>query len=191
MKKAVGQGRKMFNVRVNVGGVGGHWSNTAKEGGRLMGEGVHFFDLANWMMDCVPVSVTASFLGEVNSLNPDASVCIRYENGSIANVIYTTVGHTLCGKEYFELFGNGRTVVVDDYKLIKSFGCTVKVGRGDRGNKGQLGAMEEFARVVLEGDGDQEGANAVAGMWATAVTEASLASAKQGCGIDMMSFLKR
>jgi predicted dehydrogenase/threonine dehydrogenase-like Zn-dependent dehydrogenase len=191
MKKAVGQGRKLLNVRVNVGAVSGHWSNTAKEGGRLMGEGVHFFDLANWIMGCAPTSVTASFLGKVDLLNPDASVCIRYEDGSIANVVYTTVGHTRRGKEYFELFGNGRTVAIDDYKKIEAFGCAVKTGRGDRGNKGQLGAMEEFAQVVLNGDGGQEGADAVAGLWATAVTEAALASAKQGCSIDMASFLKR
>lgn len=190
MKKAVGHGRRVFNIRVNVGAVGGHWSNTAEEGGRLMGEGVHFFDLANWMMDSDPASVTASFLGQVDPLNPDASVCIRYEDGSIANVVYTTVGHTRRGKEYFEFFGNGRTVAIDDYKRIEAFGCAVKTNRGDRGNKGQLGAMEEFAQVVLEGDGGQGGADAVAGLWATAVTEAALASAKQGCSIDMASFLR-
>ncbi|ABC78482.1 Gfo/Idh/MocA family oxidoreductase [Syntrophus aciditrophicus] len=184
MKRAVGIGRKLFNVRVNVGQVGNHWSNTVEEGGRLLGEGVHFFDLANWMMDCNPVTVSAQFLGEVNVLNPNASVTIRYEDGSIANVVYTTVGHTGLGKEHFELFGNGRSIVMDDYKMIKSFGCGVAAPRKYKKNKGQHGAILEFSRAIKNGDGGG-GANAVAGLWATAITEAALKSAETNRTIDM------
>ncbi len=188
MKQAVGQGRKLFNIRVNVGAISGHWSNTAEEGGRLMGEGVHFFDLANWMMGCAPVAVSAQFMGEVEALNPDASISIRYEDGSVANIVYTTVGHTSRGKEYFELFGNGRTVVVDDYKSIQAFGCSAHANRQEKGNKGQFGAMKEFAHAVRIGSGG-EGADAVAGLWATAITTAALASAEQGQSIDMDAFI--
>jgi predicted dehydrogenase len=189
MKHVVGQGRKLFNIRVNVGAISGHWSNTAEEGGRLMGEGVHFFDLANWMMGCTPVTVSAHFLGEAGALNPDASICIRYEDGSIANIVYTTVGHIGRGKEYFELFGNGRTVVVDDYKSIQAFGCRTHVNRKEKGNKGQFHAMKDFVQAVRTGS-RSEGADAMAGLWATAITAAALDSAEQGQSIDMSTFIR-
>ncbi len=188
MKAAVGEGRKLFNIRVNVGAIGGHWSNTSDEGGRLMGEGVHFFDLANWMMDCAPQSVTATFMGKVDPLNPDASISIGYEDSSVANITYTTVGHTGRGKEYFELFGNGRTVVMDDYRQTSAYGCKAISSRKGRGDKGQAGAMAEFSRTIVDGKSDG-GADTLAGLWATAITEAAIASAEQGCRIDLPEFI--
>lgn len=188
MRYGVGQGRRLFNIRVNVGPMSEHWSNTVEEGGRLMGEGVHFFDLANWMIGSTPIDVTAQFLGEVDMLNPDASVSIRYEDGSVANIIYTTVGHTKRGKEYFELFGNGRTVVIDDYKNIKGFGCNIEKSRQGRGDKGQFGAIEEFALSVKSGS-NAGGADAVAGLLATAITVAALRSAETKRCIALSSLL--
>lgn len=189
MKKAVGEGRKLFNIRVNVGAIGQHWSNTAEEGGRLMGEGVHFFDLANWMTDSVPVSVTAQFLGEPDALNPDVSLTIRYENGSIANISYVTVGHTGRGKEFYELFGNARSAMVDDYRTCKVFGAPAanKLRRLGR-DKGQFGAMQEFVNAARTGVSDG-GADAVAGLWATAIAEAVVQSAKQGKAVNMADFI--
>jgi predicted dehydrogenase len=179
MKQAVGHGKKLLNIRVNVGAMGEHWSNTSEEGGRLLGEGVHFFDLANWIMDAPPVALTAQFAGEPDLLNPDASVSIRYENGSVANIVYTTMGHVGCGKEYFELFANGRSLVMNDYKTLKGFGCHIKTRRKDKGNKGQLAAMEEFIKAVRAGS-IGEGADALAGLMATAMVTAAVHSAETG-----------
>jgi predicted dehydrogenase/threonine dehydrogenase-like Zn-dependent dehydrogenase len=177
MKAAVGQGCKLLNIRVNVGSIGNHWSNTAEEGGRLIGEGVHFIDLANWIMNCAPVGVSAQFVGDPDPLNPDACISIRYEDGSVANVVYTTMGHTARGKEYFELFGSGRTVVVDDYQLIRAYGCRIKTARADKGNKGQQGALAEFAQAIRHGEGN-DGANAMAGLWATRIVRTAQVAAK-------------
>jgi predicted dehydrogenase len=188
MKKAVGEGRRLFNIRVNVGAIGTHWSNTAEEGGRLMGEGVHFFDLANWMLGSEPVAMTAQFLGKPDDLNPDASISLRYADGSVANIAYVTVGSTALGKEYFELFGNGRSAVVDDYNRISSYGCTVSAARRDRGDKGQLRAMEEFSTAVRTGvSGD--GADVRAGTCATAIAALAVVAAREGREIALESAL--
>lgn len=195
MKRGIGPGRKHFSIRVNVGAIGGHWSNTAEEGGRLMGEGVHFFDLANWMMGSTPVAVTAQFMGEVDALNPNVTVTIRYEDGSLATVAYTTVGDTARGKEFFELFGNERSAVVDNYKSLTIHGAKSGTKRGDRNDKGQLGAMAEFVAASRgfdeKPDGFGEGADALAGLWATAITEAAIMAAKENRIIDLAEFIKR
>jgi predicted dehydrogenase len=186
MKKAVSEGRRLFNIRVNVGTIGSHWSNTSEEGGRLMGEGVHFFDLANWMIGSEPVAMTAQFLGQPGELNPDASVSLRYADGSVANISYVTVGCAALGKEYFELFGNGRSVVIDDYNRISGYGCTVSVARKDRGDKGQLRAMEEFSQAVRTGAAG-EGADALAGTYATAIAALAITAAREGREITLES----
>lgn len=190
MKRGVGVGKKLFNVRVNVGAIAQHWSNTADEGGRLLGEGVHFFDLATWMVDSQPIAVSAQFIGEPDELNPDASVSIRYENGSVANISYVTLGNTERGKEYFELFGNGRSVVIDDYKSIQAYGCKASSVRSGRDNKGQKEAMAEFVDAVRIGE-NRKGADALAGLWATAITEAALESAKTSSIVSLAQFIER
>lgn len=189
MKKAIGGGPKVFNMRINVGAISRHWSSAAEEGGRLMGEGVHFFDLGNWIIEDIPKTVIAQYMGDPHVSNADVAVSVGYEDGSIVNIVYTTVGHTGLGKEYFEIFGNGRAVIVDDYKKIVMFGCGSQRARKGKGDKGQLAAMKEFSQAILEGAGGG-GADSLAGLWATAIAEAALKSAITGCVISMEEFVK-
>ncbi|MEK7945085.1 bi-domain-containing oxidoreductase [Pigmentiphaga sp. YJ18] len=189
MKSNLGNGPRVLNVRVNVGAMGNHWSNTAEEGGRLMGEGVHFFDFATWMLDSKPLSVQASFVGEASVTNPDASISIAYENGSVANINYVTIGSTKRGKEYFEAFGNGRCVVVDDYKGVEIYGQSKKVVRDGMNDKGQLAAMTEFINAIL-GQESGGGADAVAGLYATAIAEAAVLSGREKAVIKLDEYIK-
>ncbi|MBT6143548.1 hypothetical protein HOH51_03475, partial [bacterium] len=43
----------------------------------------------------------AQFVGETSALNPNVVVSIGYENGSVANITYISIGHLGRGKEYF------------------------------------------------------------------------------------------
>lgn len=189
MKNFVGAGRKLFTQRVNIGDVGQHWSNTKQEGGRLMGEGVHFFDLSNWMMDDLAESVTANFIGEPDLLNPNVSLNLGYRDGSVATIIYTTVGNTHAGKEYFELLGNARFAKVDDYKSLEMHGQGPKVKAPRKNDKGQLDALSEFVEACTAEE-SSEGANAIAGLWATAITEAAVESGRTGRTIRLDEFFQ-
>lgn len=188
MKASIPTGRRSLVMRVNVGNIADHWSNSVGEGGRLLGEGVHFFDLANWILDARPVTLIAVCNGRVSQLNPDVSVTITYADGSIATFVYSTIGHPSLGKEYFELHGAGRSVVVDDFKDIKGFGCRPRLPRGARGDKGQLAAMREFGRAVL-GTSNRAGASAVDGLLATAMALATYESARRGVQVDLERFI--
>jgi len=168
MRRAVGtEGERVFFARVNIGQIGDDWSNTPEEGGRIMGEGVHFFDLCNWFIGSEPESLSATCTGDPGVTNPNACVIVRYPCGSAAQVLYTALGHTGMGKEYFEAFGNGRAVHSDDFRMAKGFGASASVGRGDRGNKGQLAELEEFAAAIRGEDYPVHGADARAGLVAT------------------------
>lgn len=158
---------RVFNCRVNVGSLSGHWSMSAGEGGRLIGEGVHFFDLCNWFMRASPTQIQTSRIGENAPENPNAVVSMTYSDGSVASVTYTTVGHEGLGKERYEAFGNGQSACCDDFHSLKLMGR--KVGRRTRGkyDKGHNGILQEFVEAIT---GDvQDGADALAGLLATEI----------------------
>jgi len=179
MRQAVGTvGPCMISVRVNVGAVGGHWSNTPEEGGRFLGEGVHFFDLCNWFIGEEPEAVCAMFCGEAEATNPNGEVLLRYPGGSTAHLTYTALGHAGLGKERFEVFRNGRSAVCDDFRTLQLFGGRAAARRGARGDKGQLEELREFAAAVRGQSHPVTGADARAGLVATWVALSSYESAR-------------
>ena len=48
----------------------------------------------------------------------DISACFKFSDGSIANLIYTALGTTSYAKERMEIFADGSTLVLDDYKEV-------------------------------------------------------------------------
>lgn len=178
MRQVIGQsGTRIFTARINVGSLGQHWSNTAEEGGRLLGEGVHFFDLCNWFMTVPLVEVSGQFAGDVMNVNPNASIQLRYADGSVGHILYTTSGNSEGGKEYYEAFGNGKLVRSEDFTTFSAYGSSVRVGRRARGNKGQLAELLEFAAAIRGESYPVEGADARAGLLATWVALAAHKSA--------------
>lgn len=166
MKRALNtDSEKLLTCRINVGDVGSHWSNTATEGGRLIGEGVHFFDLCNWFMDAYPISVSVQTIGKKEPYNPNKVITMCYGDGSVAQVIYHTIGHPSMGKEYFEAVAGNKSVVVNDYKTAQGFGCKVETNKSMISDKGQLGVLCEFSQAI-KGE-KNNGADAAAGLFAT------------------------
>jgi len=186
MRNAIGQdGLRVFSCRINTGIIPGDWSNTPEEGGRVLGEAVHFFDLCNWFMRAEPVSIVAMFGGEEKVVDPDVMIHIRYPDGSIGQVLYTALGNPRMGKEYFEAFGNGRAARSDDFKSFSSYGASQSVGWGERGNKGHATELEEFAAAIRGKTFPIEGADARAGLVATWMALACYKSATMGCEIKL------
>ena len=175
LRQAVGtKGSRMLLCRVNIGPLQNDWSNTPEEGGRLLGEGVHFFDLCNWFMGQEPISVSAVVAGDIVQTNPNVMVQIQYADSCTAQILYTALGHPGAGKEYFEAFGNGRTVICDDYRIVRVFGSSIKISKKHRGDKGHLAELEEFAAAIRGNSYPVEGADARAGLLATWMAHAVL-----------------
>jgi predicted dehydrogenase len=129
-----------------------HWIRDPVEGGgRLLGEGVHFFDLLAFLAGAPPVRVTASSPGGASQ--DEAVATVEFGDGSVGTLVYTTGGSTRPGKERVEVFAGGATFVLDDYREL-----TVH-GRDDRGvktakvAKGQPEQLENFYRA-LRGEED-------------------------------------
>lgn len=110
-KLAQVNGPKNVIVRVNAGTLEASWQHSDEGGGRLLGEVCHFTDLCVWLVGQKPVSVQA-----IQSTGQDNYVItLRFEDGSVATVFYTSEGDPGSAKERVEVFGGGGTGIMDNY----------------------------------------------------------------------------
>jgi polar amino acid transport system substrate-binding protein len=127
-------------IRVNAPLPADHWLNDPDEGGgRILGEGCHFLDYANWLCG-VPLSVSAAAARESATVRTvqSASITVGYEGGSVASVHYSGLGPASLPKERIEVLAGGRAWVLDDFQRLTSFDSvgsrTVDNGHGDKGH---------------------------------------------------------
>jgi predicted dehydrogenase/threonine dehydrogenase-like Zn-dependent dehydrogenase len=127
-------------VRVNAPLRADHWLNDPKEGGgRILGEGCHFLDYANWLCGApLLVSATAAPAPPGVQTVESASITVSYENGSVATVHYSGLGPASLPKERIEVLAGGRAWVLDDFKRLTSFDPagerSLDEGGGDKGH---------------------------------------------------------
>jgi polar amino acid transport system substrate-binding protein len=107
-----------------------HWVNDPDVGGgRILGEVCHFIDFLRFAARSRAVSVFAQGFGAEN-----VQVALRFADGSVGSIDYFDVAGTALAKEYFEAFGGGRHVVVDDFR-----------------DKGQAEEVRAFVQAVKSG----------------------------------------
>jgi predicted dehydrogenase len=104
-------------IRVNAGAIpAGHWTVDAGEGGgRLVGEGCHFVDLARYLAGRRIVRVHAMGTSGAVHAHENFVGTLSFDDGSVATILYTSIGNTLLAKERVELFAGGATAVIDDF----------------------------------------------------------------------------
>jgi predicted dehydrogenase/threonine dehydrogenase-like Zn-dependent dehydrogenase len=138
--------------RVNAPLPHDHWLNDPSQGGgRLLGEGCHMFDFANWLCG-TPVRVLAAALPappDVPSVE-SASVTIEYADRSVATVHYSGVGAGSMPKERVEVLRDGRSWVLDDFGSLTSYGPggeqTEPAGKQDKGHAALLAGVLKACR---------------------------------------------
>lgn len=105
-------GPKQVLIRVNAGRLEeGGWQHSDEGGGRLLGEVCHFTDLALWLVG-KPLQTVSATQGAGQD---NYSIALHFEDGSVANVFYTSEGDPAAAKERVEVFGGGCVGVMDNY----------------------------------------------------------------------------
>jgi predicted dehydrogenase/threonine dehydrogenase-like Zn-dependent dehydrogenase len=94
-----------------------HWLSDPAEGGRIVGEGCHFLDFFAYLTDAAPVSVERYAVDR--SSPDDVQLTVQYDDGSVGHLIYTTTGAKATSKERVEVFGGGRSGLLDDYRALQ------------------------------------------------------------------------
>lgn len=147
----------MLQYRMNAGYIPqDHWIQAEAHGGRVIGEACHIFELFSALVEHDLVSISVDTFGkERTDLQPtdNVSVQLRFSDGSCASFIYTAVGNTSLSKERLELFFDGKSIVMDDYKeltgygLGRSFNATTR--HPDKGHYPLLTAFLERAKGTI------------------------------------------
>lgn len=110
--------------RVNAGRLPGtHWIYDPLQGhGRVIGEICHFVDMIQFLASSDPVEVQAWPMGIHDGRAEDnLQIRVVLSDGSTGNILYLSSGDLSVPKERVEVFGQGRTVVCDDYKKIRFY----------------------------------------------------------------------
>lgn len=149
---AVGSHPRQVLIRVNAGRLpADHWTNDAEEGGgRLLGEGCHFVDLACWLVGTVPTTVHAvvhPLKLETLQAAQRFVVSLGFADGSLATVLYTDRGATGLAKEYVEAHAGGRSGVLHDFRRLELFDGRsrkeIKNRGQDKGHRAQFTALRD------------------------------------------------
>ena len=103
-----------------------------EDGGRIVGEGCHIVDLMKYLVgDSVAVrNITINqFSAEKGEFRGDdnKSITLNFEDGSIAVIDYFSCGSKELSKEYLEIHFDNKSLIMDDYKQLRSFGVKVKI----------------------------------------------------------------
>lgn len=111
----------VINYRINAGYVPpDHWVHSEEEGGsRIIGEICHFVDMMQFLTKSNPIRVYAERISGNNktSLNSDnVTIILKFEDGSVGNIVYSASGDKEFSREQIEVFCEGKTIVIKDYR---------------------------------------------------------------------------
>jgi polar amino acid transport system substrate-binding protein len=166
---------RVVNIRVNAGYIPPeHWIQDPQAGGgRLIGEACHFVDLASALVGADPVqvfAVGAAKAGVAALLNDNVCLSLRFADGSVASLVYSADGAKAMAKEQVEMFGGGRSAVIDDFREAVLYD-------GDSGSRRVRGAAQDKGQGAMLAawvDGLRSGKPALALGTALAVSAATI-----------------
>jgi predicted dehydrogenase/threonine dehydrogenase-like Zn-dependent dehydrogenase len=119
-------------------------------GGRIIGEACHYMDLATYFTGSKIKSVCMNAL-EINPKeNTDnASILLKYDNGSNVVINYFSNGNKAYSKERFEIYFQEKTIVMDNFRTTEAFGVkgfTNLKTKQDKGHNEQFKLLTELAK---------------------------------------------
>jgi len=156
MKKSI-NGQVSVNYRVNAGIIPKDvWiQDRSIGGGRIIGEVCHFIDTCSYLIGSDVVSVYATTVTKNDKLIPDEdniNIILNYANGSTATIGYYAYGDTTMPKEYIEVFANGISMSMTDFRelIIYSGGKANKTKSANQ-DKGFVAEFKAFKDAVKTG----------------------------------------
>lgn len=134
----------MIHYRVNTGYCIPHWIFSEEGGGRIIGESCHMLDFFDSFIGQFIEESTLRTLGTTSRSDrpEDNFACtLRYADGSLCTLTYTSLGPSQKNREYIEIFRGGKLCVIDDFFRLHVYGHH---GKGSRSWKQQKGYREEL-----------------------------------------------
>ena len=149
MKQLLGEGPKNIIATMNAGFIPSNvWIHDLETGGgRIIGEACHYIDLCTFLAGSKVVSVCMNSMGVNPMENTDnASILLKYENGTNAVINYFANGSKAYAKERIEAFCQEKTLIIDNWRTLTGFGVkgfSKKKTKLDKGHKTQFRLLNE------------------------------------------------
>jgi len=130
-----------------------HWTNIKEiGGGRVVGEAIHAIDLACYLFDSLPQSISSS--APINKENNEVNenqvfINVNFANGSHASIQYFSETNQSLGKERIEVHGSGSSYIVEDFQLLRYLEGNQdksKVFSSGKGHKESLRIFLDFVK---------------------------------------------
>lgn len=156
LKQLAGDGPKNIVATMNAGFIPADmWVHDLEVGGgRIIGEACHFIDLCSYLAGSKVISVCMNAMGENPEENTDnASILLKYENGTNAVINYFANGSKSYAKERIEVFSQERVFVLDNWRKLEGYGVkgfSKMSGTMDKGQKAQFEMLNK--RLQMGGD---------------------------------------
>ena len=116
-------------------------------GGRIIGEACHFIDLCSYIAGSKVVAVCMNAMGTNPEENTDnASILLKYENGTNAVINYFANGSKSYAKERVEVFSQDRVFILDNWRKLVGYGVkgfSKMSGTMDKGQKNQFALLND------------------------------------------------
>ena len=154
MKELLGKDNSPMNIiaTMNAGHIPSNvWvHNMEVGGGRIIGEACHFIDLCSYLTGSKVISICMNSMGKNPEENTDnATLLLKYANGSNAVINYFANGSKAYSKERLEVYHQERTLVMDNWRKLKGYGFrgfkSSNSGQ-DKGHTNQFNLMVESLR---------------------------------------------
>lgn len=156
LKKSLGGGPMQIIATMNAGFIPSNsWVHDLDSGGgRIVGEACHFMDLCTYFTSSRIISVCMNSMGRNPNMNTDnASILLKYEDGSNAVINYFSNGSKSYAKERIEVYSQERTAIINNFTRSEGFGFkgfkSLKTSL-DKGHKAQFSQL--ISRVKNGGE---------------------------------------
>jgi predicted dehydrogenase/D-arabinose 1-dehydrogenase-like Zn-dependent alcohol dehydrogenase len=144
MKSLLGDGQMNVIATMNAGFIPKEsWIHDLKVGGgRIVGEACHFIDFITYLTGSKVIAVCMNAMGDNPEESTDnASILLKYENGSTGVINYFSNGSKSYSKERVEVYSQERTLILDNFIKLEGFGfkgfSSMKTSL-DKGHKAQF-----------------------------------------------------
>jgi predicted dehydrogenase/threonine dehydrogenase-like Zn-dependent dehydrogenase len=128
-----------------------HWLQDDIQGGRIVGEVCHFIDCMSFLTGSKPSRVHAEAIASANRLvksEDNINVNIRFENGSVGNLVYVGNGDTSVPKEHMEVYAEGRTAILENFQSVTFHSSGKKHVTSFDSSKGHAEEVRHFLSVI-------------------------------------------
>lgn len=146
----------VINYRLNGGYIPlDSWMQTEVGGGRNIGEACHMYDVFRSLAGAPVRSIRASAIepGDRPYLkNDNFCATLTYEDGSLGNLVYTALGPKKgLPKERIEVFVDGETYLVDDFKRLVRTSDNTVLWQASEADKGHQEELSQFGDALAQG----------------------------------------